>query len=606
MVLYTCEKCGKPFNRKSNYEQHLNKKNPCIYQNKLEEIIEKVIEKKNNNKLENKIKFIDLFSGIGSFHYSFKKLGWECVMASDIDKAARDTYKENHSLEPLGDILKIDPKTIPNYDILCAGIPCQPFSQCGKHLGFNDERGTMFYQVMKFVKHHKPKIVIIENVKGLLNHDNGSSFNKIKEELNKENYKVEHKILMCSDYGLPQMRQRLFIIGILGNEDIKKIFELDEYKKETTLKDFFGKNFEKEIAYTIRCGGRKSPIDDKHNWDGYWIDKKEYRLTILDCLKLQGFPNDFKLIGNESEKWKMVGNTIPTIFTDIIGKNLQKYIFDKPKTELVPKLKTKNKGEAGEEYVIKKLFNLNKNKEFDVLISLLGTDASEGITLYEFSDDKEIIDENQIKKAPSNCKSDCKLKLNKTGDFLNISIKCKHGSPPAIINHTNRKANVFQNGCLNNELVNLDEIIIKLNKLRKEGSLKEDININSQKLTKKQKDSLIKVISYFVFDGTGSVKSLYPVDSILEIDNPEKIDTWKLIICKNEKNKIDYIESIYNSLVLSIRDKGMPKKESICDIIKPWVYEPYANKIKGSLHIRIGKIKAIEKEKKLKNKQLDV
>ena len=544
------------------------------------------------DKCEPKIKFIDLFSGIGSFHYSFKKLGWECVMASDINKAARDIYKENYLLEPLGDIVKIDPKTIPNYDILCAGIPCQPFSQCGKHLGFDDERGTLFYQVMKFVKYHKPKVVIIENVKGLLNHDNGSSFNKIKEELNKENYQVEHKILICSDYGLPQMRQRLFIIGILGNEtNIKKILELDEYKKEITLKDFFKKNFEKEIAYTIRCGGRRSPIDDKHNWDGYWIDKKEYRLTIPDCLKLQGFPNNFKLIGSESEKWKMVGNTIPTIFTDIIGKNLEKHIFDKPKTELVPKPKTKNKGEAGEEYVVKKLFNLNKNKEYDTLITLLGTDASEGITLFEFTDNKEIIDDNQIKKAPSNCKSDCKLKLNKTGDFLNISIKCKHGSPPAIINHTNRKAKVFQNGCLNNELVNLDEIIINLNKLRKEGSLKEDIILSNQELTKNQKKSLIKVISYFVFDGTGSIESLYPADSILEVDKLDEINTWKLQICKKKKEKIEYIKSIYSSLVLSIRDKGMPCKEAICDIIKPWVFEPYANKIKGALHIRIGNVK---------------
>jgi len=132
MVLYTCEKCGKPFNRKSNYEQHLNKKNPCIYNNSekviynnSEKVIynnsEKVIYNNSekvkvkviiDNKTENKIKFIDLFSGIGSFHYSFKKLGWECVMASDINKAARDTYKENHLLEPLGDIIKIDPKTI--------------------------------------------------------------------------------------------------------------------------------------------------------------------------------------------------------------------------------------------------------------------------------------------------------------------------------------------------------------------------------------------------------------------------------------------------------------------------------------------------------------
>jgi len=183
----------------------------------------------------NQVKFIDLFSGIGSFHYSFKKLGWKCVMASDINESARKNYKNNYNITPLGDICDIDPKTIENYDILTAGIPCQPFSQIGKHLGFTDERGTMFYQVMKFVKHHKPTVVIIENVAALLTHDNGESFNKIKLELEKENYKVIHKLLICSDYGIPQMRKRLFIIAVKNNHknisQINKIFDLKSMKK---------------------------------------------------------------------------------------------------------------------------------------------------------------------------------------------------------------------------------------------------------------------------------------------------------------------------------------------------------------------------------------
>ena len=99
-----------------------------------------------------KIKFIDLFCGIGSFHYSFKKLNWECVMSCDINKAVKQTYKENYGLLPLGDITEIEPKNIPNYDILCAGFPCQPFSQCGQHKGFDDKRGTLFFNIMKFVE----------------------------------------------------------------------------------------------------------------------------------------------------------------------------------------------------------------------------------------------------------------------------------------------------------------------------------------------------------------------------------------------------------------------------------------------------------------------
>ena len=159
------------------------------------------------------VKYIDLFSGIGSFHYSFKKFGFKCVMACDIYKPAKENYKENYDMNILDDICNIEPSTIENYDILCAGFPCQPFSQAGHHMGFDDKRGTMFSQVMRFVKINIPKIVILENVQALLNHDNGKSFLKIKTELEAEGYTVIHKVLKCSDYGIPQMRKRLFIIG---------------------------------------------------------------------------------------------------------------------------------------------------------------------------------------------------------------------------------------------------------------------------------------------------------------------------------------------------------------------------------------------------------
>jgi DNA (cytosine-5)-methyltransferase 1 len=283
-------------------------------------------EKSNNNTL----KYIDLFCGIGSFHYSFKKLGWKCVMACDLDNAAKNTYYNNYGLSPLDDITNIKPCDIPMYDILCAGFPCQPFSLCGKHEGFNDNRGTLFFNIMKFVQYHKPKIIILENVQGLLNHDKGNTFTIIKNEIQNLDYSITYKILKCSDYGIPQMRKRLFIIGVRNDDhiinNINNILELDEYKKDVSLKDFLHKNFEKKVSYTIRCGGKNSPINDKHNWDGYIIDGNEYRLTIQDCLKLQGFDNNFKLYGTLKEQWKLLGNTIPTIFTKIIGENIKKYI----------------------------------------------------------------------------------------------------------------------------------------------------------------------------------------------------------------------------------------------------------------------------------------
>jgi len=282
-------------------------------------------------KEDRKIKFIDLFCGIGSFHYSFKKLNWECIMSCDIDNAVKETYNENYGVLPLGDINEIEPKNIPKYDILCAGFPCQPFSQCGKHKGFDDKRGTLFFNIMKFVEYHKPTIIILENVQGLLNHDGGKTFERIKLDIETANYSITYKVIKCSDYGIPQMRKRLIIVGIRNDDvnvkHIDKLLDFDEYKKETTLAEFLCKNFEKKTAYTIRCGGKNSPINDKHNWDGYIVDGKEYRLTKEDCLKLQGFDKDFKLCGNNKDQWKQLGNTIPTIFTEIIGLNINKYLY---------------------------------------------------------------------------------------------------------------------------------------------------------------------------------------------------------------------------------------------------------------------------------------
>lgn len=277
------------------------------------------------------VKFIDLFCGIGSFHYSFRKLGFECVMACDISKPAKDTYFNNYGLQPLDDIIDIQAKDIPSFDILCAGFPCQAFSNIGKQKGFDDERGAMFYQIIRIVEYHKPSVIVLENVAALLKHDKGNSFDKIKTMLEAQDYVVAYKILRCDDYGIPQMRKRLFIIGIskaIVDEKNVEVDELLNLPKESTpsLSAYLGKGFEKKIAYTIRCGGKNSPINDKHNWDGYIVDGKEYRLTIEDCLKLQGFDN-FQLEGSTTQQFKLLGNTIPTNLTYVIGRNLREIFF---------------------------------------------------------------------------------------------------------------------------------------------------------------------------------------------------------------------------------------------------------------------------------------
>lgn len=305
-----------------------------------------------------KYSFIDLFAGMGSFHQSFKKFGWECVMASDIDKNARLVYEKNHGIKPLGDVCKINPLNIKHCDIVCAGFSCQPFSQCGKQLGFDDPRGTMFYQVMKFAEvkplKDKPKFIILENVRGLLNHNKGRTFKTMITEIKKQGYRYTYKVLLCSDYGIPQMRKRLFIICMRDDlvfakdsqiQNLDALLDFDEFKKHVTLSDYLsevGRFVEKDCAYTIRCGGKASPLRDRHNWDGYIITRgktdrhgnihavdiwEEYRLTPAVGLKLQGFPPDFKLLGSETDKWNRLGNTIPTIFTEMIAKKLNMVKF---------------------------------------------------------------------------------------------------------------------------------------------------------------------------------------------------------------------------------------------------------------------------------------
>jgi DNA (cytosine-5)-methyltransferase 1 len=267
------------------------------------------------------LKFVDICCGIGSFHLSFVKHGMECVFACDIDKTARETYALNYGIEPAGDIYSVDISTIPRFDVLCAGFPCQPFSNAGKHFGFEDTRGTIFFKIMEWIRHHSPKFVVLENVPAIKSHDSGNTFHTICECLRQQGYSVHTNIVKCSDYGIPQMRKRIFIVGIRDSLQTD-ILDFDRFKHITTLSEYMGKPFEKDTAYTIRCGGRGSKLGNKHNWDSYIVNGEVYRLTIEDALRLQGFPSDFRLCGSIVKKWHQLGNTIPTNFTDMIAQNI--------------------------------------------------------------------------------------------------------------------------------------------------------------------------------------------------------------------------------------------------------------------------------------------
>ena len=281
--------------------------------------------------------FVDICCGIGSFHWSFVKHGMKCVLACDIDPVARETYRTNYGIEPLGDIYSIPSESLPKFDVLCAGFPCQPFSNAGQHRGFDDARGTIFFEIMRWIRARAPKVVVLENVPALVSHNKGDTFKHICEHLTDAGYAVSHAIVKCSDYGIPQMRKRVLLIACLKGSP-EDILDFARFKKSVTLAEYMERPFEKETAYTIRCGGRGSKLGNKHNWDSYLVDGAEYRLTIEDARHLQGFPKTFTLCGTVSQKWHQLGNTIPTNFTDMVAQNIQR---KSAKRSSKPSLKTR-------------------------------------------------------------------------------------------------------------------------------------------------------------------------------------------------------------------------------------------------------------------------
>ncbi|MDR1227093.1 MAG: DNA cytosine methyltransferase [Prevotellaceae bacterium] len=161
-----------------------------------------------------KFKFIDLFCGLGGFHVALAKLGGECVFASDIDPDCRRIYEDNHGVKPEGDITKIHEKDIPAHDVLCAGFPCQAFSKAGKREGMADSRGTLFFDIVRIVKEHKPSYLMLENVRNLIGHDDGNTWRVIKETLQRLGYSFPEEPIIFSPHllGIPQFRERVFIL----------------------------------------------------------------------------------------------------------------------------------------------------------------------------------------------------------------------------------------------------------------------------------------------------------------------------------------------------------------------------------------------------------
>ena len=229
-----------------------------------------------------KFKYIDLFAGIGGFHQAMEQLGGKCVFASEIDKFCIERYKENYGIDANHDITEINPEEVPDHDILCAGFPCQTFSKAGKQKGFEETRGTLFFYIEKILIAKKPKYIILENVRNLVSHDNGNTWKVIRKHLQDCGYRLTEYPIIISPHqiGVPQLRERVVILGIYDPKNVDKYLNID-------LGELKNKN----------DNSINNILEDNNNEEKYKITKQEERVLsawdefykMID-LKIIGFP----------------------------------------------------------------------------------------------------------------------------------------------------------------------------------------------------------------------------------------------------------------------------------------------------------------------------
>jgi len=319
------------------------------------------------------IRFIDLFAGIGGFRLGLQRSSdkYRCVWSNDINKHANQIYtkrfgEENHHS---GDIREIEPKNIPDHDLLCAGFPCQAFSVAGQRHGFNDTRGTLFFEIARIIQDKRPTLLLLENVKGLLNHDEGFTFQIIIESLEELGYLVEWQVLNSKHFGVPQNRERVFIIGHLRGRSTHPIFPITITSRELNQWDT-----RKQIASTLQSPGHASgnyrgmnmiavltpdrpekhqngrrfkepgePMftltgQDQHGvmeiancvTDGWLMDTSHHskpmceyrirRLTPIECERLQGFPDKWTQELSDTQRYRTLGNAVTVNVIQYLGE----------------------------------------------------------------------------------------------------------------------------------------------------------------------------------------------------------------------------------------------------------------------------------------------
>lgn len=300
-------------------------------------------------------RFIDLFAGIGGIRIPFDELGYQCVFSSEWDKAACDTYEANFGERPQGDITEIPAEAIPAHDLLLAGFPCQAFSIMGKMQGFADTRGTMFFEIERILSYHKPSVILLENVKQLTTHDKGKTFKIILSRLKGLGYLVKWKVLNALDFGLPQKRERVIIVGFRNERDFS-MFNFDFIPQEYNLADILEKDedVDKSLFASERIVQKRleSTKGKQIFYPSVWHENKAGNISVLDyacalrtgasynyllvngcrrpssreLLRLQGFPDSYKIVVSHQEIRRQTGNSVAVPMIRAIAQKINNII----------------------------------------------------------------------------------------------------------------------------------------------------------------------------------------------------------------------------------------------------------------------------------------
>ena len=302
--------------------------------------------------------FIDLFAGIGGIRIPFEAIGGECVFTSEWDKFSQQTYKLNFKDDVHGDITQIDESAIPVHDVVLAGFPCQPFSNAGLKEGFSDTRGTLFFDVERIARYHEPKVMLLENVKGLVSHDKGRTLHVILESLDNLGYWVQYKVLNARDFGVPQNRERIYIVAYSKNyfdEDafqfpkplnkptqVGDILETRVASKYTISDRLWAGHQRRKLEHVAKGNGfgysifnasspYTSTISARYYKDGSEIliaqrGKNPRKVTPREAARLQGFPEWFQVNPSDSQAYRQFGNSVAVPVIEVIARRIGKLL----------------------------------------------------------------------------------------------------------------------------------------------------------------------------------------------------------------------------------------------------------------------------------------